>query len=241
MIMSRRSVFALLVSLGIIVMGRGHIAAAGESRVVASPPSWDYGYLPQKSEVHYVYYLKNISSAPVTVTKIKAGCSCTSVSKLDKPIPPGDSAAVVVTFKTGRYHHLVKKATSIYTDDPKTPACKLRLRANVYKIGEETGRVRVTPPKLTWKVKDAKITPGEDTLTIANLGPQAVQAAILQSPDDWVDWVLPRDSIGPGREVELILRPTKQAITDKITGLSITIGLTCRDTAIVTVPLKIEM
>ena len=103
------------------------IVLAGDNSDSDVPASeWDFGYLPQKSEVNHTFYINNLDSKPLTVTKINAGCSCTSTSEIKDPIAPGDSAAIVITLKSGRYRGKIKKTTEVYTDDLANPMQKAR-------------------------------------------------------------------------------------------------------------------
>lgn len=187
-----------------------------------------------------MFYLYNTGSAPLSVTKIESGCSCTSVSRLNRPIPPGDSAAIVITFKSGRYHHQVKKTTKIHTNDPETPVHHLRIMANVVKRGEATGDVRVRPPELSWRINNATITVDADTLKISNNGTDSLTIAVLHVPQGIVDRIESPERVAPGQEVELNMQLSRESIPKKADGLSITLAFAGRETTIVTVPIKME-
>ena len=238
--MGRKCGFFVLLLIGVLFAGQNYGFAEGSPRAVVRSPSWDFGYLPQKSEVSHLFYLYNTGSAPLSVTKIESGCSCTSVSELDHPIAPGDSAAIVVTFKSGRYRHRVKKTTKIHTDDPETPVCSLRILANVVKRKEATGDVWVRPPKLTWRINKTIITVDTNSLKISNNGMDSLAVAVLHVPEGIVDRIESPERVAPGQEVELQLRPSKELIPGKTDGLSITLAFAGRETTIVTVPIEMK-
>lgn len=200
----------------------------------------DFGYLPQKSEVNHRFYIHNTGTAPLNVEKIKAGCSCTSVSKIDKPIAPGDSAAVDITFKSGRYLGKVKKTTEVYIKDREKPLYELHIKADVIKQGEEPGAVRVEPEKLKWEIKSQENPIAMDSLMLVNNGPDSLTVSILHLPDTIVNQVYYPETIGPKERKNLILQIEGESLKGKAKGNSITVAFYSKDTTIVTVPIEIK-
>lgn len=210
------------------------------SESAVNEQTWDFGYIPQKSEVNHRFYIHNSGEVALTVEKIKAGCSCTSVSNIDKPIAPGDSAAVDISFKSGRYHDRVKKTTEVYTDDSETPFSELHIRANVVKEGEETGAVRIEPEKLKWDIKSEANPIASDSLVVVNNGSDSLTISILHLPDTIVSHVFYPESIGPEERKSLILQVERVQLKEKAKGNSMTIAFCGKDTTIVTVPIEIK-
>jgi hypothetical protein len=200
---------------------------------------WDFGYLPQKSTVSYTYYLVNDGSVPLEVTKIKSGCSCTTISELKDPIPPGDSAAVEVTFKSGRYHKKIKKTTRVFTDDAEEPSYLLHLEARVFKRKEQPGSLRLEPVVLEWDGSPGASGPLQDTLMITNTGDVPLLPRVVHLPSEVVELSALPDRIAPGTHGDFILE-LRQIGNDKdYDGLFITIALDGPDTVLVTVPITL--
>ncbi|MBD3298444.1 MAG: DUF1573 domain-containing protein, partial [candidate division Zixibacteria bacterium] len=84
-------------------------------------PTYDFGYVPQRSHVSHRFWVHNDGDEPLTIDRIDVGCWCTSTSRLDDPIAPGDSAAILVTLNTtiiqGHVRKWIKLFTSIVTGD----------------------------------------------------------------------------------------------------------------------------
>jgi hypothetical protein len=237
-IWSHGSLTALLT--GIFFAGQSCVLAQDKPQTVVKSAPWNFGYILQKSEVSHRFYLYNVGSSPLSVLKIKAGCSCTSVSEIERPIAPGDSAAVAVTFKSGRYHGSVKKTTKVYTDNPEASIHHLPIMANVVKAGEPTDDVSVTPQKLTWKIDNEIIESDTDTLRITNNGAGILAAIIMHSPEELVtEMDLPR-SIAPAEAADLILHISKEPIPGESKGLSTTIAFVGQDTTFITIPIEIK-
>lgn len=234
--------YGLLAALiiGIFFAGQSSVSAQDKSQAVIKSAPWNFGYVLQKSEVSHRFYLYNVGSSPLSVLKIKAGCSCTSVSKIEQPIAPGDSAAIVVTFKSGRYHGRVKKTTKVYTDDPEASVHHLPIIANVVKAGEPTDDISVTPQKLTWKMDKGIIAVDADTLRITNNGASILAASVLHAPEKIVTEIdLPR-SIAPSEATDLILHISNEPMTGESGWLSTTLAFTDPDTTVITIPIEIE-
>ena len=237
--MGRYCGLLLLVLICSLLAGQHPAGAEDCPRAAVSPSSWDYGYIPQKSIASHVYYLHNAGSAPLSVSKIDAGCACTRVSEIDDPIAPGDSVPVLVTFETGRYRKGVKKAAKIHTDDPKEAIHRLRYMAYVIKPGEATGNILVMPQKLKWKIEEEAIVAGIDTLRIDNNGIDSVAIAIQNAPDDVVDRIDFPLALASGEQGNVLLQVT-DCLPEKYTAPSLTLSFIGQDTTIVTIPIEIE-
>jgi hypothetical protein len=186
-----------------------------------------------------VYYLHNAGSAPLAVSKIDAGCACTSVSEIDGPIAPGDSVAVLVTFKTGRYRKGVKKAAKIHTDDPEEAIHRLRYKAYIVKPGEATGNISVIPQKLNWNTGEGAFAAEVDTLRIGNSGGDSVAVALLNAPDDVIEKIDFPLALASGEQAEVLLHVADR-LQEKSPALSFTLSFIGQDTTIVTIPIEIE-
>jgi hypothetical protein len=206
------------------------------------PPrqKWDFGYVPQKSVVSHVFYLHNHGEKPLTITHIKPGCSCTSVSELEGPIAPGDSAGITVSFKSGRYHHRLQKTTLIETDDPDTPKQMLSILASAYADDDTTGFIEVSPAKLMWSTKIGQLVFPPDTVWFTNRSPDTVQVELLASPGGLFDWVLADAVLAPAETTRMIFTPRKEAGARKVSGASATIEFSKGRETIVTIPLGFD-
>jgi hypothetical protein len=229
----------LLILAGSLIAGQQPAEAEDHPHAVVSPSSWDYGYIPQKSTVSHVYYLHNSGTAPLIVSKIDAGCDCTFVSGIDGPIAPGDSAAVVVTFRTGRYSKGVKKAAKIHTDESQEAIHHLRYKAFVIKPGEATGDISVIPQKLNWNTDEGAFDFKVDTLRIVNNGGDSVAVALLGVPDDIIDAIDFPPGLASGEQADVFLHLADRP-AETSPALSLTLSFIGQDTTIVTIPIEID-
>ncbi|MCK4856494.1 MAG: hypothetical protein KAT58_00835, partial [candidate division Zixibacteria bacterium] len=128
----------------------------------------------------------------------------------------------------------------VYTDDPDTPVCHVRIAANVVKRKETTGNVSVKPRKLSWKITEGIIAVAADTLKIANHSADSLTVAVLHVPETIVERIEAPQCITAGEEANLFLYVLRETVSGETDGLSITLAFTARDTTIVTIPIEIE-
>lgn len=61
--------------------------------------SHDFGNIKQKDTPHvYEFAFTNTGDAPLVITRAELSCKCTSVTYPRKPVAPGQSATVTVTY-----------------------------------------------------------------------------------------------------------------------------------------------
>jgi hypothetical protein len=216
------------------------LLAADKPHAVIKNATWDFGFVPQKSKVSHTFYLYNIGTSPLNVQKIKSGCTCAGVTEIEKPIPPGDSAAVVVTFNTGRYHSKTGKTIIIFSDDPDSSVLFIDIRAEVQKNDEPTGDIAIKPRKLFIKINEDGAIVGFDSLEIKNNGSDTMSIKVLHASDNIINQIKVPNVVAPGEIIHPSLTLTGDALSEDIKGASITFDFTGQDTIIVTVPIEIK-
>jgi len=218
----------------------GFGSAENKPQARINNPEFDFGYVPQKSKVSHVFYLHNTGTSPLTVLKIKSGCSCTSASKIEKPIPPGDSAAVNITFNSGRYHSKVGKTTTIFTDDPDSSVLFLEIFAEVQKKDEMVPGLNISPRKLEIQINDDGAITDFDSLEIINNGPDSIAVNIIDISKNIIENIIIPENIKPSEMISPSIEMNNTSLSEKTRGVSITFGFIGSDTTIVTVPIKIK-
>jgi len=218
----------------------GFTRVAGAENDKAPQAKWDFGFVPQKSEVSHTFYLRNPGPGPLTITKINPGCSCTSVSKVERPIAPGDSAAIAVTFTSGRYHYRVQKTTLVETDNPEMSKQRLSILADVYADQDTTGFISASQPKLIWEAKIGQQSFEPRTVEFVNRFADTVQIEVLTMPDTLVNWSLSIRELAPGATAVLTVTPLKAVAVRKTTDVTTTLRFVKGRATIITVPLEFK-
>jgi len=100
-------------------------------RLKLTQTEFDLGIVHSGESASCTIPVLNVGDAPLTLSKVRASCSCT-VAKLENPvIPPGGQTQLSATFKAGSRSSKVKKSISFSTNDPQAPVGKVSLLANV--------------------------------------------------------------------------------------------------------------
>ncbi|MEM7659740.1 MAG: DUF1573 domain-containing protein [Bacteroidota bacterium] len=61
---------------------------------------YNYGAVPTGTTVTHQFRFKNTGSEPLTLTRVKASCGCTTPSYSNEPVAPGDEGFIDVAFNT---------------------------------------------------------------------------------------------------------------------------------------------
>lgn len=71
----------------------------------------DYGTVEKGTDKLRVFTFTNTGKAPVLISKVKTSCGCTVPSYPKKPILPGESASIDITYNTNRIGQFTKTIT----------------------------------------------------------------------------------------------------------------------------------
>lgn len=117
----------LAVSLILILLsGFGESWAKGDrGREIASPElsfeeaEYDFGDVWERGKrERYEFLFHNSGSAPLLITRTITSCKCLNVNFSKRPVMPGDSAIITVTFNPRRQQGMFYKAIQIFSNAP---------------------------------------------------------------------------------------------------------------------------
>ena len=97
----------------------------------------DYGDVPYNGNGECEFRFTNTGDAPLLIQKPKSSCGCTVPSWPDKPILPGESNAIKVTYRTNRAGNFNKKVT-VTSNALKNSIVELRIKGRVLDKPTET-------------------------------------------------------------------------------------------------------
>ena len=78
----------------------------------------EFGIYSEKETKDFDFVFSNVGDAPLTIREVKAFCGCTMVTYAKKPVMPGDTGTIHVSyngngFLPGRYHkHIVLRSNA---------------------------------------------------------------------------------------------------------------------------------
>ncbi|MBV9009755.1 MAG: DUF1573 domain-containing protein [Verrucomicrobia bacterium] len=140
----------------------------------------------------------NDGSQPVYIKSVRTSCGCTTTSPHKEVIQPGESGEITATFNIGSSTGLQQKTVEVQTDDPKTPATVLTLRAIIPQA------VELRPTFVYWQngdpakpktitVKLAKET-GAKNLKVTSSSPDFTAKVTSIGANEFSVEVAPRDT-----------------------------------------------
>lgn len=97
----------------------------------------DYGDVPYNGNGECEFRFTNTGDAPLVIQKPKSSCGCTVPSWPDKPILPGESNVIKVTYRTNRVGNFDKKVT-VTSNAVQNPTVVLRIKGRVLDQPTET-------------------------------------------------------------------------------------------------------
>ena len=97
----------------------------------------DYGDVPYNGNGECEFRFTNTGDAPLLIQKPKSSCGCTVPSWPDKPILPGESDVIKVTYRTNRAGNFNKKVT-VTSNALKNSIVELRIKGRVLDKPTET-------------------------------------------------------------------------------------------------------
>jgi hypothetical protein len=110
----------------------GPVAVSGrQPRLLVEQLAHDFGRMYQNSEDKHTFVLRNVGLADLRITPGKPSCRCTVSQVSRKVIPPGETAEVTLTWKTGYSRNKFAKTAPISTNDPTQPLIRLKIQGIV--------------------------------------------------------------------------------------------------------------
>ncbi len=235
--------------LGMVVLllfvFKAHTHAAPELSL--HNPTYDFGYVPQRSHVSHRFWVHNDGDEPLTIDRIDVGCWCTSTSRLDGPIAPGDSAAILVTLNTtiiqGHVRKWIKLFRSIATEEHE----RLWIRGYVVTDDEPTGVYRVTPQTVEWPIIRSDSAEGWVTarldrarFDVSNLTDDTVELAAHLCCTPCLDSVVVPGTLAGQAHSQIVVYGNTLLDSATCAAPSVTLALIAKDTTRITVPIVIE-
>lgn len=86
----------------------------------------DFGKVEAESENKCVFTVTNTGKNPLIISDVSASCGCTTPKKPEKPIPPGKSDVVEVSFKPSGSGKVEKTVTIQANTDPKVTTVRVK-------------------------------------------------------------------------------------------------------------------
>lgn len=120
--MKKLTAFAILLFVGITVHAQAEIEFK-ETTIDAGEIAYDF-------DETWTFTLTNTGDEPLVVSRVKTSCGCTTSSKPEGPIAPGESEQIVVKYDTKRVGP-IRKSITIYSNAAEKPTTTLHIKGRV--------------------------------------------------------------------------------------------------------------
>jgi hypothetical protein len=119
-----------LLAAGLEAEGSAPIAEA-PPRLIAEATSFDFGRMDPYTRGEHTFLVHNAGSGPLRLLDHRSTCSCTIGQFTRRPIPPGESAEVIVLWQTQANGGRFEQSAIVETNDPERPQLTFTITGNV--------------------------------------------------------------------------------------------------------------
>lgn len=123
-------ILALGIQITLFAQNKGANMPLSNAEITFAEKTFDFGDVQQGSQVTHKFVFQNTGTEPLMVLQVQTTCGCTASDWPKKPIPPGESAEIVVNFNSAKKVGRQNKIITIYTNGKKAEE-KLKIVANV--------------------------------------------------------------------------------------------------------------
>jgi hypothetical protein len=225
-IMNFHKTLSILV-LGIsLCFGQTVLGQDPAAKLVMPDSIFDFGFFATDARVVHTYPIYNQGNDTLRIIKVKPGCGCTTAPLHNYDIPPGDSTTLDMYFDSKRLTGLVKKKTTILSNDPVTPFKEI---AFIAVTGKKHPYVRPQPEVINFgRLSAGKIDKVYST-TLTNVTDAAVKLEIIDLSENYLDAELVRDTLEPGESTELKITLRRIPNDPNLYNFSATLGVKIKD------------
>ncbi len=94
-------------------------AQAPQPRLTLDHSEHSFGTIKARGgEKTHTFTITNEGNAPLVITSVETSCSCTKASFDRRPLAPGASSRIVITYNPRRQNGTFYKAIQVYSNDP---------------------------------------------------------------------------------------------------------------------------
>lgn len=130
--MTLKKFFSLLCCLAIAAQ------AWADSKIKFEAMSHDFGTIQETDgDAHCVFKFTNEGDTPLLITRAQASCGCTSPEYPKKPVRPGESGEIKVTYHAKGRPGPFDKSVYVYSNDKATERVMLTITGNVVNNGSK--------------------------------------------------------------------------------------------------------
>jgi hypothetical protein len=107
-----------------------NVQAQDDAQINFEKTTHEFGQLEKGAPAEFAFSFTNTSDGPVTLTRVKASCGCTTPSWTREPVAPGETGEIKVKYNTTRVGPFTKTVTVNYGEEGTRPVI-LYIKGNV--------------------------------------------------------------------------------------------------------------
>lgn len=187
------------------------VMTGGDAVLRFDTPLQDFGVIYETdSPLAVEYHFVNVSSKPVSITRITTNCGCTVAEIGDSLVSPGEKGTIRIRFNPRRRSGTVDTNSFVYTSlSSKEPVAKLTLLGNVIDNDEwnhlpcRMGMLKLKRKEVFFEPVKAGTAP-QQRIPCANVGivPLTLSSKLLPS---FVSFGTEPAEIAPGEEGDIVI------------------------------------
>jgi hypothetical protein len=156
-----------------------------DSRIKFDHAEYNFGNVPPKTKVTHEFPVRNDGADTLVITKVKAGCGCTTSKAGGTVIPPGATSYVDLTYRsssTTKYVGVQTKKAKIYSNDSTNPMTEIAIKASI-----NNPDVKFSLDPAIADMGDIKVGDrGKLTVNLTNTDSLDAELAVVCEPSDKV-------------------------------------------------------
>lgn len=121
----------LFLSLALTLLSAASLRAGEDGPLRFDSPAHDFGTIrEQDGRVSHTFRFVNTGNSPAVITAVETSCGCTVADFSKRPVMPGQSGEITITYDPGNRPGVFTRDVDVYTADRRR-AARLRIEGSV--------------------------------------------------------------------------------------------------------------
>lgn len=121
----------LVASLLVLTASLSAQAASRGAKILCPEETWDFGSVPQQTELKHVFKIKNVGDDVLDIRQVIPSCNCAAAMPEKKRLSPGEETGINVTMKTLTFKGRIEKLITVVSNDRIRPQLRLNVSGEV--------------------------------------------------------------------------------------------------------------
>lgn len=115
--MKKLLLLTCLVALAVNVSAQRRDSKKTEAEIGFETPEHSFGTVPERGKkVSHIFRYTNTGNHPLVITRIATTCKCVDYSFSKKPLAPGETGEIVITYNPKKQEGVFYKVIQVFTN-----------------------------------------------------------------------------------------------------------------------------